>query len=216
MVELQMSFMNSGPRRFFSIAQLLISVRYKGAVKFTSNAPHWQREVLLCLSIGIFLLSAGCSSSNNVAGVVAKMNDSSIKRAANLFGAAIERSGWRSPKDEAAFREFIQNKMVPQKLKLMGVDPQNIDAVFVSDRDGKPFKFRYGLELWPFAIVPVVFEQQGINGLRQVAYSDGRMVEAGDAEYQKLWGEKGSAPASAPPPSAENAGSGTSKQSAAK
>lgn len=162
-------------------------------------------------------LTAGCSSSPNVAGIVARVNDSNIKRAANLFGAAIVRNDWRAPKDEADFKEFIHTQMAPQKLEMMGIKPEAIDTVFISERDGKPFRFRYGATFPAMSTAPIVFEQQGVDGVRQVAYNNGTVENVtSDARYQELWNGKPSTPPPPGPPPQENAGGGSTKQSAAK
>ena len=148
-------------------------------------------KFLAMLVAWMFWLTAGCSSSTNVENVVARVNDSNIKRAANLFGANISRNDWRAPKDEAAFKDFIHNQMQPRKLEMMGVKPDSIDAIFVSERDGKPFKFRYGISIPAMSSAPVVFEQQGIDGIRQVASSNGQVELADKNRYEQLWGSAG-------------------------
>ena len=50
--------------------------------------------------------------------------------------------GGRGPKDEAEFKEFVRN-FDPNKLSMMKIDPNNVDGLFTSERDGKPFKIRY-------------------------------------------------------------------------
>jgi hypothetical protein len=148
-----------------------------------------------------------------VADVVARGNDSNIKRVANLFGAAIAHNNWHAPKDAAAFTDFIHNQMAPHKLEMMGIKADDIDGIFVSERDGKPFKFRYGLNVPPMSTVPVVFEEQGIAGTKQVAYNNGKVEEVGELRYQQLWGDRGTDSASASPPQG-NAASSTSQQPA--
>jgi hypothetical protein len=96
------------------------------------------------------------------------------------------------PADEAVFREFIRTYDA-KKLARIGVDPQAFDALFVSDRDGQPFKIRYGV---PGSArgsrEPVIFESQGVDGKWQVGFLDMDVREADDEEYERLW--SGNAP----------------------
>src|SRR5262249_1714837 len=84
---------------------------------------------------------AGCSK-NKVAEQVAAMNTSNNLRLSNMYAAFQNYKAGKGPKDEAEFKEFIKD-FDPEKLKMMGIDPSNLDAVFTSERDGKPFKIRY-------------------------------------------------------------------------
>ena len=68
----------------------------------------------------------------------------------------------------------------------MQVDPGNLDALFVSDRDGQPFVVRYGVSGGLGATDAVIFEQQGRNGKRQVGFTDGTVEEVDSARYDQL------------------------------
>ncbi|HEX6960955.1 MAG TPA: hypothetical protein VF175_03755 [Lacipirellula sp.] len=146
----------------------------------------------LALACASWLLAtiAGCGGSD-VADQVGAMNDSNIKRVANLYMAHQFRNGMRGPADEEAFKKFIQSGMSPRKLEMMGVDPNNVDELFISERDGQPFEVRYGLSGGPSAKLAVVFEQQGKNGKRLVGFTDGSVEEADEVRYQQLLEGKG-------------------------
>jgi hypothetical protein len=138
------------------------------------------------------LLLAGCSS-NNVASIVAAKNSSNIKRVLNLYAAYMQSHG-KGPADEAQLKDFITKDMPPQTLKLMTVDPAKVDELFISERDGKPFKLKPGLS-WggPGSPNPaVVFETDGVGGMRQVAFGYGNVEDVDDARYKQLWEGKGS------------------------
>ena len=152
----------------------------------------------IAIATGVCLSLAGCSG-RNVAGAVGAMNDANIKRLANLYTAYQKQHAWLGPKDEAAFKSFITSEMPEEKLKLMGVDPAAVDEYFVSDRDGQPFKVKYAVKGGFRVVAPVVFEQQGVEGKRQVGFTNSVKVEAVDAaRYDELWKE--AAPAAAPLP----------------
>src|ERR1700690_126561 len=102
-----------------------------------------KHKQIALLSLAVVL--TGCSGSR-VASQVAAANDSNIKRAANLINAYQTTHGWQGPKDEKTLRAFINDRGIPdENLRMMGIDSQNLDSVFKSDRDGKPFKIRYGV-----------------------------------------------------------------------
>src|SRR5437762_519249 len=136
----------------------------------------------------VVALAAGCS--NKVAQDVAAKNDANIKRVANLYTAHMAQRGWAGPKSEDEFKEFIRKDMPAENLQMMKVDPANVDAIFVSDRDGKPFKIRYGVGGGPGASIPVVFEQDGQGGRKMVGYTFGKFEEVDDAQAKQLWDGK--------------------------
>ena len=125
------------------------------------------------LLTGIAFLT-GCSG-DNTAEDVGKMNTSNILRLANMYssfqhGFAGGNSG--GPKDEAEFRKYITN-FPADRLKMMSVDPANLDPLFKSERDGKPFKIKYKVPGGRGAVAPVIFETEGKEGKRQVAFTGG-------------------------------------------
>jgi hypothetical protein len=132
----------------------------------------------------------GCGGTD-VADQVGAMNDSNIKRVANLYMAHQFRKGMKGPADDAAFKRFVQSEMSPRKLEMMRVDRNNVDELFTSERDGQPFQVRYGLSGGPSAKLAVVFEQQGQDGKRLVAFTDGSVEETDEARYRQLLEGKG-------------------------
>ena len=127
---------------------------------------------------------------------VGAMNDSNIKRVANLYMAYQFRKGMKGPADEATFKKFIQSEMPARKLELMRVDKNNVEGLFKSERDGEPFQVRYGLSGGPSTVFAVVFEKTGQGGKRLVAFTNGSVEEADPARYEQLLKDQGSSPAS--------------------
>jgi len=138
------------------------------------------------------LVLSGCSS-DNVASVVAAKNSSNIKRVLNMYTAYTQTHG-KGPADETQLKDFITKEMPADTLKLMTIDPAKVDDMFISERDGKPFKIKPGLH-WggPGSANPaVVFETEGRGGIRQVAFGFGNVEDVDDAKYKELWEGKGS------------------------
>jgi hypothetical protein len=76
--------------------------------------------------------------------------------------------------------------MAPHRLEMMRVDPAKVDDLFVCERDGQPFIIKYGQSGGIMSKLPVVFEKEGRDGMRQVAFTNGQVEEADSARYQEL------------------------------
>lgn len=151
------------------------------------------------LAPAILALMAGCG--NRASQQVAALNTSNVQRLANLYSAFQFRKGGRGPKDEAEFKNFI--KTYPSdKLAMMQVDLNNLDGLFRSERDGQTLKIRYGVRGGPAAIAAVIFEQEGKNGTKQVAYTGtSKVKDVDEATYQEVWaGKEPSVSAAGRPP----------------
>jgi hypothetical protein len=144
----------------------------------------------LSLLLAIF---AGCSSngeSSKTVKAVAALNNDNIQRLSNLYLGYLLRHSWQGPKDEVALKTFVLHEMDPKKLEMMQIDPFKIDNLFVSPRDQKPFKIKYGVNSLPGANVPVVFEETGVGGRRQVGFTGPIVEEVDEKRYGELWDEK--------------------------
>lgn len=140
----------------------------------------------LFVSLVALATTLGCGSSDP-ADLLAEANNSNIQRLANLYATYQSRNNWRGPSNEKDLKAFL-NGWNPKKLANIGVDPEAIDDLFVSSRDGEPFKVRYGV---PGHIMgstaPVVFESTGVDGQRMVGFLDMTKREVADEEYQQLF-----------------------------
>jgi hypothetical protein len=146
---------------------------------------------------------AGCSR-DQTAHDVAAMNTSNVQRVANLYSAFQTYNGGRGPATEAEFKNFITHYDA-EKLKMMGVKTDDLAGLFTSVRDWKPFMVRYTVGGGRGAAAPVVFEQDGKDGKRQVGFAGNAKVEEVDAAtYEQMWaGKTGTEPpvgATAPAP----------------
>jgi hypothetical protein len=145
----------------------------------------------LLVFVGVMVLLAGCSRGVDPADAVAEMNSNNIQRLANLYLAYQTENGWVGPPDEAKFKDFIRGLSQAQ-LTRIGVDPAQIDSVFISDRDSQPFKIRYKVVgNMMGSSEPVVFEAEGVGGQRMVGFLNMTQREVDAAEYDSLWAGKG-------------------------
>jgi hypothetical protein len=128
---------------------------------------------------------------------LARVNSTNIQRLANLYFTYQTTNEWRGPADEATFKSFIRGYN-PQKLTRIGVDANSIDSLFTSERDGSPFKIRYGVKGSAMgSSEPVIFESLGVDRTRQVGFLNMTQTLVDEAKYESLWTR--GAPASSPP-----------------
>jgi hypothetical protein len=153
---------------------------------------HAKRTGFLALALVAAL--AGCRR-DRTADVVAEVNTSNVQRLANLYAAHQNHRNGRGPASESEFRAFI-SAFDPHKLKMMGVNPDELDPLFTSETDGKPLKVRYNVGGGRGSRDPVVFEQDGKDGLKCVGYTGGTLQMVDDATAQQLWTGQGAPPAS--------------------
>lgn len=129
----------------------------------------------------VLVSSAGCGPSRqDVATLVAAVNNVNGKRLANLYAIHQSRHEGAGPKDRKAFEQFIRNSLQPAELVGTGVDQSDIASLFVSERDKRPFFIRYGVSSpdpsSPGVNIAVVFEEEGINDTVEV-FMTGPKVE---------------------------------------
>lgn len=143
------------------------------------------------LACTLVVCTVGCGSSDNADDMLADMNDSNIKRVANAYSMFQFRNEMKGPKDEAALLAYLQGQD-EGRLKRVGIDKSKLDELFLSERDKKKFQIRWGINTQVHAPPdPVVFEAEGVDGIRLIAFAGGDVIEVDAAQYEKLWkGEK--------------------------
>jgi hypothetical protein len=134
-----------------------------------------------------FPLLMGCGSGNPADSMIAAANDTNIKRVASMYSLYHLRNNFKGPKDEAQLKEFIKSQSA-ERLARAGIVIDDVDSLFTGERDGQPFKIRYGLDTYIRGpSMPVVFEVEGKDGKRQVGFSNGSMQDVDAAQYDRLW-----------------------------
>ena len=146
--------------------------------------------MLRCLLVGNCLLAvvlSGCSNRSDPQAAIARVNETNLQRLANLYFTFQSKQNWRGPADEAEFKAFLRSYN-PAKLSRIGIDPNKLDDLFLSERDGEPFKIRYGVPGSAMGSTePVVFETTGVGGTRLVGFLNMEQREVDAAEYDALW-----------------------------
>ena len=160
--------------------------------------------------LGVFVAAmlSGCSR-DKTADAVAEVNKSNIQRLGNAYAAHQNFQNGRGPKDEAEFKKFL-SEFDPNKLKMMGINKDNLDGVFTSERDGQKFQIRYGVGGGRGSVDAVIFEKAGANGTKQVAFTSGEVQDADETTYKDLWAGKKPANSAGPagPPTGAPPGGG--------
>ena len=142
----------------------------------------------LVLSVSLLaLFNMGCGGGDNSASMMRDAIDSNIKRTAAMYGLYLARNKNVGPADEAAFKKFL-SEVSAERLEIIGVDPSDREGILTSDRDGKPFKFRWGVEVVPRGpSIPVVFEAEGVEGKYMVGFTSSAPREVEKSDYDKMW-----------------------------
>ncbi|MEQ8208920.1 MAG: hypothetical protein RH917_03740 [Lacipirellulaceae bacterium] len=129
----------------------------------------------------VVIVAVGCGDS---VPTLADVNNTNIKKLRGAYGLYLVNHGMKGPENEEEFKQYLKtDEGAKVKMGRMGVTPEMVDSIFISDRDGKPFKIRYGLKgLGDHAII---FEEVGVEGKRQISFIEPR--EVGAEEYEQLW-----------------------------
>lgn len=93
----------------------------------------------------------------------------------------MEDHGYNGPKDEAEFKDYLKtNPTAIYMMKRIDLTPDDVDELFVSERDNEPFVVKYGLN--GVADHAIIFEKTGVDSKRLVAFS--KPLELDSDEYE--------------------------------
>ena len=139
---------------------------------------------MACLLLGLVMI-AGCGGSNLPE--LSDLNNSNIRRVHSVYKIYMAAHEYKGPKSEQELKDHCANDNTAKVLiERMGLDPTQLDDIFVSERDGEPFKIRWGLSGVPDHAI--VFEAVGVEGKRLVAFAKPRELDA--TEYDGYWSGK--------------------------
>lgn len=148
--------------------------------KRSSLPNRWAAAAILAAVVG-------CGGGSDPTDLVATANRDNLRRLTSLYSAFHAGNALRGPADESEFKSFVKG-VKPSRLARIGIDAATIDELFFSERDGEPFRVRYGV---PGNVMgsddPVVFENTGVDGTRMVGFLNMEQREVDEAEYERLW-----------------------------
>jgi len=149
----------------------------------SATSPNlFLRLTALCVVGTACLATSGCGSHKES---LARAT-SGLKKLALVYGRFLSQSRGQPPASEAEFKKFAQS-LRPADLKAFGID--DIEQVFISERDEKPYVVIYGKPQGPPGPggSPVIaYEQEGKAGKRWVASVVGAVEEVDEARFQQL------------------------------
>lgn len=153
--------------------------------------PNCRRYfVILLLLVGIQTLGcSGCQQSTTDR----TADNKELQQLGNQF-MEFYRARSKTPADEAELKEFIAANMTDVKREILGIT--DVNKLFISPRDGKPFVVRYGATLTEAAPgaaeeplitgAVIAYEADGKGGYRHVISSMGDLTELKFDDLVKL------------------------------
>jgi hypothetical protein len=136
-----------------------------------------------------FFFITGCDSTQPPSA----SSNNELKQLGSQFMDFFRAQG-KTPTDEKEFKEFITANMTDVKRKLLGIT--DVEKLFVSPRDGKPFVIRYGMKM--SSGIPtsgagtvingdvIAYESVGAGGFRHVTSSLNDLVDLSLEDLKKL------------------------------
>jgi len=127
----------------------------------------------------------GCGGAERKA---LEQEGSNLKPLSIFYGQFIGQHRGKPPASEAEFKQFLQS-MSPEQLASLQV--KDVDSLFVSERDQKPYVFLFGEAAknnppGPAGSPVIAYEQLGVGGKRFVASSMGAVEEVDEARFREL------------------------------
>lgn len=149
-----------------------------------SNIYSNLRNTSSCLILLAFCL-VGCDFRSGP--TLAEVHNTNIKKLRAAYSFYLVTHNLNGPENEEELKGYLKNNAGAKvKMERIEVLPEQVDDIFVSERDGKPFKVRYGLQ--GYSDHAIVFEAEGVDGKRLVAFNIPRDLDPKD--YEAAWAGK--------------------------
>ena len=140
-------------------------------------------RIAAAMSLAFLVVSfVGCPGPD-----VATEQASTLKPLAVIYGKYVGEHAGQPPANEADFKAYAQSPSAKPILDANGI--KDVESLFTSNRDKKPYVVLYGRLTGPNAVSgqPVfAYEQEGVGGKRYVATSLGSIQEVDEAEFKRL------------------------------
>jgi hypothetical protein len=138
-------------------------------------------RVSLCLGTVVFCaLLSGCGAAHRES---QEREQSNLKPLAVFYGQFIGQHRGQPPASEKEFKEFIRSSGTRQ---LAGFDVSNVESLFVSSRDQKPYVVLYGKNAPAGKARVVAYEREGKGGTRFIANDLGDVQEVDEAQLKEM------------------------------
>jgi hypothetical protein len=147
-------------------------------LEMTRNRKLGRRSCPLIVALCVCgAMAAGCTSG------AGEEHQTNLRGLAAYYSQFKAKNRGEAPKNEKALKDYID-----ADLSAAGAptSADKIDALFVSNRDGKPFAIRYsGDKSWQYPEL-MAYEQEGRNNMRHVAYALGGVEALTDEQFNKM------------------------------
>jgi hypothetical protein len=142
------------------------------------------RPLIASAVLGAALVSAaGCGADELDSPTAAK-----LRAVGNMYlDHAVAKNG-AGPSAEAQFKAYVRGKP-DQVLQPVGIDRNDIDGLFRSDRDGEPFVVLYGKKIAGVSGTDaplVAHEKAGKAGRRLVVFANAKVELADESRLKEL------------------------------
>jgi len=134
----------------------------------------------------LFCLLCGCSGASREASRAQEA--SSLKPIAIYYGSFVGRHRGQAPKNEDEFKAYLREKENAESLQA-AFHVTDIDNLFVSPRDKKPYVIYYGeipTSSGPGGAPVIAYEKEGVEGKRFVASAVGAVQEVTEEAFRKM------------------------------
>jgi hypothetical protein len=145
------------------------------------------RAVAVLVAALLAAAFSGCGSGADPDAMMAASTATNIQRLAKMYSMYTTNHNWVGPADKSELLEFIMQNS-PERLRKMGIDPDNPEQLFVSERDGQEFKIRWSMQDRMYGPpLPIIFESTGVDGQYMVGFTGNKTQTVGQSEYDELW-----------------------------
>jgi hypothetical protein len=144
-----------------------------------NSCPPAALWLVMLITVGL----SGCGDAD-------ALNSPTAKRMSGLANAYLDHvvGANGSPADEAALKKHMKGLRASVQYDFQ-IDPNNIDASFVSDRDKEPLVVVYGKAIGKFSgdsKQVIAHEKTGVNGKRLVVFASTKVAVVDETELERL------------------------------
>lgn len=142
-----------------------------------------KHSLLVLFTLVISASMLGCGSGVSVESKVAELNKTNVSRVASCYAMYQMRNGYKGPKNIDQLKEFLTSPTYTAALDMMGVDQNDLDSLFISERDDSEIKIRPNVKGSARGCYePVSFETVGVDGARLIGFANGTFEEVSDTD----------------------------------
>lgn len=106
-------------------------------------------RILVVLIFALLTVSViGCGRSDGLSAFKEK-NKTNVAKVSTCFKIYGSRNGPQAPQDKDELVAFLKTPRVAKNLERLEIDAENLESIFISQRDGQPLKTKWGGNIYP-------------------------------------------------------------------